>query len=260
MRHLMFRFALLSAALVWGGVLMAQAEGETTVEATPPAAGDPSSPAAAGTETAVDPAPAPAPAAGASDLKTADESYEVKIRDIEERVNELKEKIFQSKVRLLSLQEAVFTGVSSGARAVLTHRNEMGSTFRLTELHYFIDGAPLRQEVDATGETLSAKEEIQLFSGNIVPGNHQITVNLVYKGHGYGVFAYLDGYTFRIKSSYTFKAEEGKETEVKIVAFEKGGFTTELKDRPAVRYDIEVKKQQRRKQKAEGEQAAPSVP
>jgi len=148
---------------------------------------------------------------------------------------------------LLALQEAVFTGVSTGARAVVVHRNEMGSTFRLREMHYFIDGAPLRQEVDESGEELTAKEEIELFSGNIVPGNHQVTVNLVYQGHGFGVFSYLNGYTFRIKSSYTFKAEEGKETTLKIVAYEKGGFTTELKDRPAVRYDIQVKRQQRRK-------------
>lgn len=185
------------------------------------------------------------PVDGAS-LQTADESYDVKIRDMEEKVNELKEKIFRSKARLLALQEMVFTGVSTGARAVIVHRNEMGASFRLREMHYFIDGAPLKQEVDETGDGLNAKEEIQLFSGNIVPGNHQITVNLTYQGHGFGVFSYLNGYTFRIKSSYTFKAEDGKETRINIVAHEKGGFTTELKDRPAVRYDVEVQKNKRR--------------
>jgi hypothetical protein len=29
-------------------------------------------------------------------------------------------------------------------------------------------------------------------------------------------------------------------TTVKVVGYEKGGLTTELKDRPAVRYDVEV--------------------
>ena len=188
-------------------------------------------------------------------LKTADESYDIKIRGMEEKVNELKEKIFRSKARLLALQEMVFTGVSTGARAVIVHRNEMGSSFRLREMHYFIDGAPLKQEVDESGDGLNAKQEIQLFSGNIVPGNHQITVNLTYQGHGFGVFSYLNGYTFHIKSSYTFKAQDGKETLVKVVAYEKGGFTTELKDRPAVRYDVEVKKNQKRTNSDKAKQA-----
>ena len=216
------------------------------------------------TETTVEmnaaPASAPAasaPATGASNLRTADESYDVKIKDIEEKVNELKEKIFRSKARLLALQEAVIGGVSTGSRAIVIHRNEMGATFRLKKMHYFIDGAPLRQEVDETGEALSSKEEIELFSGNIIPGNHQITVNLIYQGHGYGVFSYLNGYTFRIKSSYTFRAEEGKESVLRIVAFEKGGPLVELKDRPSVRYDLQVTRMRARKS-AEGTAAAPA--
>ena len=215
-----------------------EANGAATVDANK----GPDDPAAASATELHSSAQAPS----VQDLKTADESYDVKIRGMEEKVNELKEKIFRSKARLLALQEMVFTGVSTGARAVIVHRNEMGSSFRLREMHYFIDGAPLKQEVDETGDALNAKDEIQLFSGNIVPGNHQITVNLTYQGHGFGVFSYLNGYTFHVKSSYTFKAQDGKETLVKVVAYEKGGFTTELKDRPDVRYDIEVKKNRKR--------------
>jgi hypothetical protein len=239
--------ALLAAAIALAqGAPAPTGSGETTVEMnTAPA----SAPATA--------APASAPAVGSADLRTADESYDVKIKDIEEKVNELKEKIFRSKARLLALQEAVIGGVSTGSRAVIIHRNEMGATFRLKEMHYFIDGAPLRQEVDETGDSLSGKEEIELFTGNIIPGNHQITVNLIYQGHGYGVFSYLNGYTFRIKSSYTFRAEEGKESVLRIVAFEKGGPLVELKDRPSVRYDLQVTRMRARKS-AEGTAAAPA--
>ena len=66
-----------------------------------------------------------------------------------------------------------------------------------------------------------------------------ISVYLEYQGYGYGFFSYLKGYKFKIKSSFTFNAEEGKLTTVRIVGFEKGGLTTELKDRPSVRYDVE---------------------
>ena len=66
--------------------------------------------------------------------------------------------------------------------------------------------------------------------------------NMVYRGSGYGVFSYVKGYSFKIRSSYAFTAEEGKVTSVRIVGYEKGGITTDLKDRPAVRYDVEVKR------------------
>ena len=168
------------------------------------------------------------------------ESYNIKLRAIEERVNELKEKIFQSKARLIQLQEVVLQGSISGAKAVLIHRNDMGSSFRLSRAQYALDGTPIFNRFDMGTGDLGVQDEIELFSGSIAPGTHQISVYLEYKGHGYGVFSYLNGYNFKIKSSYTFSAEEGKATTVRIVGYEKGGITTQLADRPAVRYDIET--------------------
>ena len=169
------------------------------------------------------------------------EAYDVRVRDLEERVNQLKMRIYQSKARLVRLQEAVMHGVVSGARARLVHRNEMGSTFRLQEAHYFLDGAPLKQMSNVDG-SLAGQKEIELFQGQIVPGNHQLSVNLVYAGNGFGIFSYLKGYRFKIRSSYTFSAEEGKFTEIKVVGFERGGITTDLRERPTVRYDVDVMK------------------
>jgi hypothetical protein len=163
----------------------------------------------------------------------------VRLRGIEERVNDLKEKIFQSKARLIQLQEVVLHGAISGAKAVLVHRNEMGSSFVLSRVQYSLDGAPIFNRVDNNGD-LDDLEEIEVFNGSIAPGNHQISVYLEYQGHGYGVFSYLKGYTFKVKSSYTFTAEEGKATTVRVVGYEKGGFTAELKDRPDVRFAVET--------------------
>ncbi|MBC7795213.1 MAG: dihydrolipoamide acetyltransferase [Clostridia bacterium] len=169
------------------------------------------------------------------------ETYNMRLRNIEERVNDLKEKVFQSKARLIQLQEVVLHGAISGAKAVLVHRNEMGGTFRLTRIQYALDGAPIYNRV-ATGDELNAAEEIEIFNGSIAPGNHQVSVYLEYQGNGYGVFSYLKDYTFRVKSSQTLVAEEGKLTTAKIVGYEKGGLTTELKDRPQVRYEIDTGK------------------
>ena len=162
------------------------------------------------------------------------------MKTLEEQVVDLKEKIFRTKARLLLLQETVLGGdLSSGARAVLFHRNEMGASFVLESVAYALDGAPIFTKVDENGD-LDKREEFEIFNGRIVPGQHQIAVRLVYRGNGYGVFSYLEGYKFKVQSSYTFNAEAGKVTTVKVVGYEKGGITTDLKDRPAVRYDIEV--------------------
>jgi hypothetical protein len=187
--------------------------------------------------------------------QTADEAFTTRVKTLEEQVVDLKEKIFRTKARLLLLQETVLGGdLSSGARAVIFHRNEMGSQFILESVAYALDGAPVFTKVDAQGD-LDKREEFEIFNGRIVPGNHQIAVRMVYRGHGYGIFSYLEGYKFKLQSNQTFNAEAGKITTVKVVGFEKGGITADIKDKPAIRYDITSAKDQAVKQS--GDPAGP---
>ena len=192
---------------------------------------------------AADPAAAPAAAAAAAP-QTAEEQNDLKVRTLEERVSDLKEKIFRTKARLMNLQEMVIGGdITTGAKAVLVHRNEMGSSFYLESVSYALDGAPVYSKTDVDGD-LEKREEFEVFNGRVVPGNHQVSVQMVYRGHGYGVFSYLEGYKFKVQSAYTFNAEPGKALTVKVVGFEKGGLTAELKDRPAIRYDVDVQREE----------------
>jgi hypothetical protein len=194
-----------------------------------------------GTPAPAAPATSPAPAESA---QTADEAFTTRVKTLEEQVVDLKEKIFRTKARLLLLQETVLGGdLSSGARAVIFHRNEMGAQFILESVAYALDGAPIFTKVDAAGD-LDKREEFEIFNGRIVPGNHQIAVRMVYRGHGYGIFSYLEGYKFKLQSNQTFNAEAGKVTTMKVVGYEKGGITADIKDKPAIRYDISSTKDQ----------------
>jgi hypothetical protein len=199
-------------------------------------------------------APTAAPAAGTQSPaagsqapaapQTAEEQNDLKVRTLEERVSDLKEKIFRTKARLMNLQEMVIGGdITTGAKAVLVHRNEMGSAFYLESVAYALDGAPVYSKADQDGD-LEKREEFEVFNGRIVPGNHQLSVQLVYRGRGFGLFSYLEGYRFKVQSSYTFNAEPGKSMTVRVVGFEKGGLTAELKDRPGVRYDVDVQREE----------------
>jgi hypothetical protein len=200
------------------------------------------------------PTPAAPPAASADKpALTADEANDLKVRTLEERVSDLKEKIFRTKARLMNLQEMVIGGdITTGSKAVLVHRNEMGSSFYLESVTYALDGSPIYTKADVEGD-LGKREEFEIFNGRVVPGNHQISVQLVYRGHGYGVFSYLSGYKFKVQSSYAFTAEPGKVNTIKVVGFEKGGLTAELKDRPAVRYDVDVQREEARRAPAAAE-------
>jgi hypothetical protein len=180
-------------------------------------------------------APAPGPEQG-----TAQGGYTLKLRDLERRVDELKEQIFRSKARLNLLKETVLHGVVAGARGVIVHRNEMGALYMPVRLIYALDGAEIFAKSDDAGKLLDGKE-LEIFNGSLLPGNHTLSVTAVYQGNGFGIFSYLKGYKFTVRASHSFTAPEGKVTTIKVVGYEKGNaFTTDPKDRPALEFRSNV--------------------
>ncbi len=218
----------------------------TTPATTPPAA------APGATTTTATTTDAAAPATDAQPAQTADEEYDLKMRELEDMVAELKEQIFRSKAKLQLLAEQVSGGIGTGAKIVIVHKNEMGPNFLLVEANYYLDGQPLWQEVDAAGTKLTAKKELPVWDGNIVEGSHTLTVNLVYKGDGTGVFRYLSAYSWKLKDSITFTAEPGKVVTIDAVGFEQGNFTTQLEERPRIRFDTSITNDTRVEKKDQG--------
>jgi hypothetical protein len=226
--------------------------GATPAPAAPAASATPGPTASASVPTPATPS-APAPAAQPPPLPRASApegggegsqapdagSYAVRLRDLEQRINELKEQIFRSKARLSLLAETVLRGTVSGSRAIIVHNNRMGATFKLVRAVYSLDGAPIFNRTDEEG-SLSERETFEILNGSIVPGDHTLSVNLEFQGWGYGIFSYLKGYHFRVRSQHTFTAPEGKTVQVQIVAYEKGGPTTSLEDRPAIQFNQAV--------------------
>ncbi len=175
------------------------------------------------------------------DANVMNEAYTIQIKNLEEKVNELKERVFRSKARLTLLQETVLMGKISGAKINMLFDNEMGSSFKIESVSFSLDGTQIFSKVNQDGSLENTETFEILPSSSMVPGNHTVSVYLVYRGNGFGLFSYLNQYKFKIKSSYTFYVEEGKITKVKVVSYEKGSLTTDLKDRPAVRFDVEIK-------------------
>jgi len=196
-------------------------------------------------------APAPATSApsaasnpsGAATTAPLDGStYVVRLRDLEQHIDELKEQIRRSHTRLSLLSDTILSGGAGGARAEITFRNDLSSAFRLTGALFVLDGAvQYNKQDEADDSPLSNQKDIPIFIGSIPPGDHTVQIVLQLRGNGYGVFSYLKGYRFKVPSSHSFTITEGKTLKLDVIAWEKGDVTTDLTDRPAIRFTENVR-------------------
>ena len=224
----------------------APAAATPAASATPSASASASAPTAAPTPAATGTTPAattPAPAAPAAPAAAETSggldgaTYVVRLRDLEQRIDELKEQIRRSHTRLSLLSDTILSGGVGGARAEITFKNDLSSAFRVTGATFVLDGAVQYNKTDESeNSALAAQKEIPVFSGSIPPGDHTLQIVLRLRGHGYGVFSYLRGYKFQVPSSHTFTITEGKTLKLDVVAWEKGDVTTALEQRPSIRY------------------------
>jgi len=222
---------------------VAVAGGTTPAAKTPaPAAKTPTPVAATGSGSGSAAAPLPAgagsgsaaePPIDPSSVKPEDMPTAVRMRRLEQRTQALKERAWQLKARVQTLKEQMLGG-GVGAQALISHDNEMGSSFHLVKLTYTLDGTQVFARTDDSGENLYKTKSFDIFTGPISPGNHQLAMVATYKGHGYGVFEYLSKFTFTARNTSSFTSTEGKISRVECHGFEKGGAATPMEKRAAI--------------------------
>lgn len=223
---------IVCAVGLWGSRTQAQStpEAQATAQTTSSDAGP----------EATDPPPSDAtesPTATATTTSsTLDGStYRVRLRDLEQRVDELKEKIRRSHTRLSLLSDTILSGAAGGAKAEIVLENDLSGAWRLIEAVVVFDGAVQYKKTDDTG-VLAAQRKIPIFSGSIPAGDHTVQVLLKLRGHGFGVFSYLQGIEATVKNDYSFTLTDGKVLELRAVAWEQGGPTTPVEEQPAIRF------------------------
>lgn len=181
---------------------------------------------------------AAASAPGPVNRREISAEYVLRLQELEDRVNDLKEQIFRSKSRLVLLRERILGTRIGGSQARIVHINDMSNTFELERVIYSLDGNQLYAATSEDDE-LNDREEIELYNGQIVPGPHNVSVEMVFVGNGFGLFSYLEGYRFRLRSSYAFTAEDGKVANLRVVGYEQGGVNQPIEERPDIRYELE---------------------
>ncbi|MEO7037074.1 MAG: hypothetical protein ABI548_24185 [Polyangiaceae bacterium] len=213
--------------------------------ATPSAAAS-AAPAATAPATAAPAAATPAAATSASASAAAapidGSTYVVRLRDLEQHIDELKEQIRRSHTRLSLLSDTILSGGAGGARAEINFVNDLSSAFRLTGALFVLDGAVQYNKQDESDDSaLASQKQIPIFIGSIPPGDHTVQIVVQLRGNGYGVFSYLKGYKFKVPSSHSFTITEGKTLKLDVIAWEKGDVTTDLTDRPAIRFTENIR-------------------
>jgi hypothetical protein len=187
------------------------------------------------------------------------QTYAVRLRDLEQKIDELKEQIRRSHTRLSLLSDTILSGGGSGSRAVVRFKNDLSDAFRVTRALFVLDGAVQYNKTDQSG-ALGDQDEIPIFNGSIPPGDHTLQVLISLQGNGYGVFSYLRGYKFEVRSSHSFSAVEGKTITLDATAYEKRSVTTPLEERPAIRYVEKIASGLADPGSAAGGAAAPAAP
>jgi hypothetical protein len=173
-----------------------------------------------GTVSAQQPAPA-APAA----LDGA--TYSVRLRDIESKVDGLKENLRRSQARLTLLSDTVLSGGASGCRAEVDFVNDIQSGLDLVGVTITIDGVVQLNKQDENGG-LMVSRSYPVLRAAVQPGDHTVQVKLSYRGSKGGLFSYMSAFRADVKGSHTFATSEGKSVRLKILASERGGFFAPL--------------------------------
>ncbi len=173
---------------------------------------------------------------------SADPDFNRQLLTVEEDTNALKERVFRAKATLQLLKEIVIQGSTSGSRAVVWHFNELGGAYSLESISYYLDGQSIYSKTDPSGE-LDKDSELKLWDGAVPPGNHNLTVTAVVRGNGFGVFKYVDGYTFKVQSSYAFAAEDGHVSNLRVILDEPPGLGRSFADGPRVFYELKTVRQ-----------------
>ena len=207
-----------------GAVMLAGGQAHAQDPAVPTAA--PSAPAApAATATAAAALPA-APDATA---------FNRELGAVEERVDDLKEKVFRSKAALLYLREVIATGsTGGGARVSIELRNNLGAGHVLEGVTFFLDGQIKYAGNDsAVDKALRAGSGLEVHQGSLSPGTHELTVTYRIRSTGFNVFSYAKKDTYEVRVRNSFEAKMGEACAL-VATVREGAAVNSFKDRTGV--------------------------
>lgn len=183
--------------------------------------------------------------------------YEVRLRNLERRVEELKERVRGRRPEVAPLTRAeqgvtelkssldalgrklaelrrrgATMGVLPPVTARLALENHLSPAMRLVRVQVLVDGAPV---ADVRSEDALARlARGPLFDAALVPGEHRLEVLLEATADGHHVFTYARAFGFDLRAAAPLHGNEGESVHRRIIVYERGGVTTPFAERLGV--------------------------
>ena len=142
----------------------------------------------------------------------------------------------QASPKVLAAQELVAAPAppaAAAAHATLRFRNDAGSAVRFVDARFIMDGA----ELPTALKEAERGKSYPVFSGDVSPGPHIVTVHLTYQGSKRAVFDYVSGYTFRVKAEEILTTDSERPASVTIVCGQKAGFNVPVEKSLVVTFE-----------------------
>jgi hypothetical protein len=159
---------------------------------------------------------------------------------LQARIEALEVRIVDTAGDVELLKETALTGDIGRTYGDITHRDELGSGYRLQSVRYVMDGRVLFERTAEQAKELQGLKVMPLYRGPISPGDHLIEVEAVVRSGTFGIFTYAEGYRFKVASKYTLRVREGRLNQLSVVFHQKPDVTLAAEDRLGVRYDLAV--------------------
>jgi hypothetical protein len=183
---------------------------------------------------------------------TGDVNFDLRLNELETRVNAFKQDVFRSKSRLFLLREQVLRRTIGGSKTAIEHRNELGAQFQLVDVAYILDGN--RIEISSSLED----PRFSVFDASVLPGPHTLTVQMRFRGRNVGgAFSYMNELTLEKSANYAFTVDEGRTVALAAVAYDTGRGAFTDAGRFAIKFEVLFEGATREGNAAQGD-AAPS--
>jgi hypothetical protein len=166
-----------------------------------------------------------------------DGDFNKQLMDVENEVNDLKERFFKSKATLRLLKESIVQGAVQGAKAKVWIKNNLGSGYVLDgNIQCSIDGIDFPTAGNEDGQ-LSTQKEYEIINKEISPGQHSVEIKVSLRGNGRGFFSYVNKYSFTVNRVGTFVAKQGDECQLIVEIYEKRGLGVSFLDKPQIAFE-----------------------
>lgn len=160
--------------------------------------------------------------------------YDLRMDEVQSGMDELREDVFRSRSRLFLLREQVLNDGLGGAQAVITHVNDFMRSFNIVSVVYSLDGAQI-YSAHRDASSIQKQDRVELLRRSVLPGAHNLSVQIVVEGRGRGFFAYPRDYTYTLTTSHAFTVDTGQTIELDVIGFLKKGAST-YAERPQIRF------------------------